>query len=453
MIERLAAALLFSVLQATALPAHAAPEVPDQGEVLKQAEASTQAEVPNRVEAPNRHGHPAPAVLGGDWFGLRSALKKHGVTAEIGLIAEGAHSLGGGRQRGTAGAYELNLGVDADLATLAGWNGAKFHLLVIHREGSDLSAKIGNIFAVQETYSRHESVGLVTLALEQSFFEHRLNVMFGRIQETADFANSQYFCRFQTLSICGVPFLFPYDGAMTYYPASSWGIRLRGLIGDNRQLKTGVYQVNPELAAHNGFQFFESGTTGVSIPVELSYHSAKGDIYKLGAIYETSRLPELAYGGGSSAGSSGAPREHKGRASAYVAAEQVLAGSSRPGSRSVVLLAGADAIDRRTAFFQDFEYVGIVFNGPLASRPQDAVSVLVTRGGVSRDLVNSQRRARAAGATTAPQDYEGVLEVDYRIGLKPGLTITPNLQHIFHPGGSDALRNATVFGVKLEVAI
>ena len=125
----------------------------------------------------------------------------------------------------------------------------------------------------------------------------------------------------------------------------------------------------------------------------------------------------------------------------------MLVGSGKPGSRSVVLLAGADAIDRRTAFFQDFEYLGILFNGPLASGPQDAVSVLVTRGGVSRDLVRSQRRARAAGGTTVRQDYEGVLEVDYRIGLKPGLAITPNLQHIFHPGGSDAIRNATVFGL------
>ena len=442
-IERLALALLFCAIQATALPANAQPTVPNRADTSS-----------NRAGAPNQIEQPPPEKLGGDWLGFRPELKKHGVTSEIGFVGEGAHSLSGGRERGTAGAYELNLQVDADLQTLVGWNDAKGHLLLIHREGGNLSEKIGNIFAVQETYSRHESVGLVTLGLEQSFFDNRINVLFGRIPETLDFANSpQYFCRFQTLSICGVPFLFPYDGTMTYYPASSWGVRLQALIGDNWQLKTGVYQINPQLAAHNGFSWFQRGTTGVSIPVELSYYSARGDIYKLGAIYETSRLAELADDGGSPADSSAVPRKHKGRAAAYVAVEQVLVGSSKPGARSVVMLAGADAIDRRTSFFQDFEYLGVVVNGPFASRPQDAVSLMVTRGGISRDLVRSQRRARAAGGTTVAQDYEGVLEVDYRIGVKPGLAVTPNLQRIFHPGGSDAIRDATVIGLKLQVEI
>ncbi len=429
-VHRLTVALVFGVLQAAALPAWAAPEVP-----------------------PNQEAAPPPAVLGGDWFGLRPELEKRGVTATIGFVGEGAWSVDGGRQHGEAAAYELNLGLNFDLAKIASWNGAKAHVLLIHRDGRNLSAKIGNIFAVQETYSRPEGVGLVTLALEQSFYEGRINVMAGRIPETGDFANSpQYFCRFQNLSICGVPFIFPYDNTVTYYPASSWGARIRGLIGENWQLQTGVYQINPRLANYNGFNLWERGTTGVSVPVELSFRTAGADVYKLGVMYETSRLPELG-DSGSSAGPNAIPRKHKGRASAYFAVEQALVGSNKPGARSVVLLAGADVIDRKTSFFQDFEYLSLVVNGPFGGRPNDAAAVLLTRGGVSRDLVHAQRRARSAGASTVPQDYEGVIEIDYRIGVVPGLAITPNVQHIFHPGGSGVLRDATAIGLKIQFAL
>jgi carbohydrate-selective porin OprB len=47
------------------------------------------------------------------------------------------------------------------------------------------------------------------------------------------------------------------------------------------------------------------------------------------------------------------------------------------------------------------------------------------------------------------QRFETVLEVDRRFQLAPWLHVTPDLQHVFPPNGSDETDDAAVFGAEI----
>jgi porin len=65
---------------------------------------------------------------------------------------------------------------------------------------------------------------------------------------------------------------------------------------------------------------------------------------------------------------------------------------------------------------------------------------------MSDDIRRAQQDANALlpGAFT-PVDYETVLEVSYKLQLAAWWTLQPSLQRVFHPGGSAAIPDATVF--------
>jgi porin len=49
-------------------------------------------------------------------------------------------------------------------------------------------------------------------------------------------------------------------------------------------------------------------------------------------------------------------------------------------------------------------------------------------------------------------DYEMALEATYRIALTPWWTFQPDFQYIFHPGGSTALEDAIMVGLRTTVS-
>ena len=44
-----------------------------------------------------------------------------------------------------------------------------------------------------------------------------------------------------------------------------------------------------------------------------------------------------------------------------------------------------------------------------------------------------------------------MIEVTYKIAFAPWLMVQPDVQYVIHPGGSTALPNATVLGIRLDV--
>ena len=80
-------------------------------------------------------------------------------------------------------------------------------------------------------------------------------------------------------------------------------------------------------------------------------------------------------------------------------------------------------------------------------------------GGPSMVRSAAKNHARVT-IVSDPADYEAVLELTYQAQIRPGWTVQPNFQYIFHPGGNVAnpyddngapIRNAAVFGVRTQI--
>jgi carbohydrate-selective porin OprB len=82
---------------------------------------------------------------------------------------------------------------------------------------------------------------------------------------------------------------------------------------------------------------------------------------------------------------------------------------------------------------------GLTWQGLVASRPADALSVGATAGRFSD-------RGPLSG-------WEGLIEANYRLVLNDHLTARPDLQWVIHPAGRGGGRDALVVGVQLEAAL
>ena len=60
--------------------------------------------------------------------------------------------------------------------------------------------------------------------------------------------------------------------------------------------------------------------------------------------------------------------------------------------------------------------------------------------------------AEAIGGATVLSDYEIAVELVYDLALTPAMSLQPSLQWIRHPGGSKALKDAWVFGLRANVS-
>jgi porin len=96
---------------------------------------------------------------------------------------------------------------------------------------------------------------------------------------------------------------------------------------------------------------------------------------------------------------------------------------------------------------------GLVYQGPLPSRPRDTAALGVAYGGFSSQLRRSQRDARSAGGGAGIQQYEIALELTYIMQATRWLQVQPDLQYIIKPGGTGMIPNALVLGFQLAITL
>jgi porin len=77
------------------------------------------------------------------------------------------------------------------------------------------------------------------------------------------------------------------------------------------------------------------------------------------------------------------------------------------------------------------------YRGAIAGRDNDIAAAGVIYGSFSRYIP----RATA----------ETVVEWNYQINLKPWLSITPDLQYVVRPSGSNSVANALVLGMQVGI--
>ncbi len=89
---------------------------------------------------------------------------------------------------------------------------------------------------------------------------------------------------------------------------------------------------------------------------------------------------------------------------------------------------------------------GLVYKGLIPTRDNDQLGVAIAYGNYScyKQIADEER-----GRPT--QNYEAVLEFDYRIQVNKWSYVQPVLQYIIRPSGTGLVENATVLGMQLGV--
>jgi porin len=385
--------------------------------------------------------------LTGNWRGYRDRLTdEYGLALAGNYTSESAGNLVGGRSRGATYTQNIGLALFADLGRWLGVNDTVFLVSGSDRVGNSLSHKyIGNVYAVQEIYGG-QTIRLVNLALGKAFFHRKLRIVVGRINGLDDFIASALYCNAQNLAFCGNPLSIPSDVNISSYPNTMWGARVRWEPTAVWYAMGGVYNSDAGFRANaaHGIDFsirHNSGVIGIMetgvMPNEMGM--APPDLpghVKVGGYYDTEPLTEFSTG-----------LKERGTWGTYVGIDQKIWAVGDPtGARGLSLFAAFHHAPPDVNAQTNFVDCGAVFVGLIPGRDTDITGFFFANGWFSRDLRDSQRAQGVPG-----QQYESILELNYRWNALPWFYLQPDVQGIINPGAAHQFGNAMVLALQFGV--
>jgi len=419
--------------------------------------------------------------LFGDWGGLRTDLSKHGVDFEFFYGGSMPDNLAGGVRHGAVYHGALLMMLDLDSNKLVGYEGGTFHASSLWLNGekpfstfADGTPRfVGDLNKVN-LLDFPNALRLWELWYQQKFFDGKVSLKIGELATDRDFIVPEYYNSLGSLTLLNQTFFYPtlafnlYDvpGLPPRYhglpstPNAAPGALLRWDPVPQFYAQAAVYGGDPDQTA-SGTRFNLSESEAALAYFEMGYHlnnqtnqTGLEGSYKLGGYYHTGSFVDM-YSGVTSAFLSAvgfpAPtvEDHSGNYGLYLLAEQQFfreKDKTDPAKQGLVgffRMEGAPSDRNLTQFGIDG---GLVYRGLIPSRDWDTLAIGASYLQLSDDLRNAQRDANALapGAFTV-SDYESVLEVSYKLQMTAWWTLQSSLQRVFHPGGSAAIPDATVF--------
>lgn len=385
--------------------------------------------------------------LTGDWGGLRDQLNKWGVIPNAAYFTDILGNPLGGEIHKVRYAHDIGVDLLLDFQRMFGLEGARLQATMSSRSGNNLSDDIGNVFTVAEVCCQL-TTRLVTLAWEQSLFEHRLNIRIGRLSTGDDFLTSPLYLLFVGSGLDANPFGPLLNVPYFAYPAAAWGARIRARPVRPLYVAVGVYNGDGSVARNGAHGVdFSFRDRGVLLTFEAGYepaHHVKDVLpghYKVGGYYHTGRFRRF-----DAPADSNLPRDFEhGNGGYYFLVDQMVyrkVGNQGLWPFAALTLAPSEEINTMPLFAAG----GLTYQGLIPGRDNDTSMVALLYGQFSRDLRRSQ-----AGSQQGQQDFEMVLEWGYIIELAPWLHVQPDFQYIFRPGGTGNIPDALVVGVQIGV--
>ncbi|WP_236711022.1 carbohydrate porin [Novosphingobium barchaimii] len=386
----------------------------------------------------------------GDWGGRRTRLKDSGISLRADYVSETFAAVDGGVRRGTAYTQQIRAGMDFDMGKIAGWSGGLFHVTLNDRRGVGISSDyVGNRLPIQEAYGG-QYVRLGEVSYEQNLLHDRLNLRLGYFAMGNDLGGMALGCNFVNAAFCAHPLSLSGDSGWYNYPNARWGAAIRYRPRADIALRTGIYQVNPNLGSEgNAFHPFAGGSTGVILPFEVEYDpglrrdsAVLPGHYKVGVYYDTSRVARV--------GGSG---KVTGRYGVYILADQMIVREGS-GGRGLSVFGQFTANPEASAQITRWYAAGAVKTGTFRGRDADTLAL----GVVHAQLDPRLRRAHAETAGildgyAALPAGETAIEMSYGFQARRWLSIRPDVQYIIEPG-SFAFRsthNALALGCQVRM--
>ena len=424
----------------------------------------------------------------GDIYGLRSFLGTYGVSLGLQETDEIFGNATGGVRQGADfdGLTLLSLGIDTDKAF--GWEGGTFNVSAFQIHGRNLATDDLLSLQTNSGIEAQRATRLWELWYQQVLLGGKLDVKIGQQSLDQEFYLSTGSGLFINTMMGWplIPSVDQYAGGPAY-PLSSLGIRLRAQPLDNMTVLLGVFDDNPPGGPFNNDPQIlgaeQAGTkfnlkTGALIFGELQYsintpvtgQIDRGDAkpglpgtYKLGAWYDTGRFPDQRLGADglslADPDSDGQLRLRRHNFSIYGVFDQAVWVPDPDGSRVASIFArimGAPG-DRNLVNFS--VNAGVTLKAPFEGRDSDTVGLGFGVGHVSPSASLLDKDVNAFGTNTPIRSTETFIELTYQYQVAPWLTVQPDFQYVWMPGGGipDPLQptrrigNEAVFGARTTI--
>lgn len=433
--------LLVALLAALALPAAAEPEA-----------------------APDY----ASTTLSGDWGGSRTDLWRRGLAFEAAFKADSLRNRGGMRD-GSQTVSHLELKLRADLDKLLGWKDAVAYINTDTDEGAGINARrTGSLMGVSNLEVPVPTTRLFHAWLQKGFMDDRFSLLAGIYP-----IDSEFFTMDSAATLLHPAYGTPADLALTNAPSifnnAAFGIRAK-LFSENREmyamgaLMDGIPN-DPARPKATAVRFAKGD--GAFVIGEIGWMPQEyGHLFEPVDPSRVRPAPEIVahekYGGLSKyaigiwrygnlvadqldvdANNSPLQRRSQG---GYVLAERTLFSLGGEAGRDLTAFARYSFSGGHSTAIDRMWNLGVRIRGPLASRPDDSLSI----GWTSSRLSPKWRAVQAAAGTETASAEEGV-EITWRAAITPWFSLQPNIQSVRHPGGAQTARNASLIGARVEL--
>jgi porin len=405
---------------------------------------------------------PQDSWLFGDPGGYRTRLLESGVAVQLSYVSELAYNASGGVRQLVDYTHQVAFGATFDLDRLFGLHDARIQITYTERAGRNLvdDAQLGSLQLVQEVYGRGQTVRLTEMWFEQEYFDRTVSWKWGRMTFGGDFAT--FPCDFQNLTFCGAQPGNLVGGYIFNWPISQWASRVKVKLGDIGYAELGVYDQNQQYLGFDNklWPVWYQGSSGVLLPLEIAFlpKYAGGWLdgsYKFGGWYSTGQQPDVVYDnfGNFSALSGQPPAIRQGLYGGYVSFQQQIIRTREDDPHSGLrVFFNAAFADAATATTDRQIAVGFWYTGPFISRPRDVIGFAMGTTHVNPRITQVPDLQNALGLGPVPvKDSEYVFELGYTLVPTTGVTIRPNVQYVYSPGGG-ANENVWVLGLKTVIS-
>ena len=322
---------------------------------------------------------------------------------------------------------DVFVGADVDLGTLAGLDGAAFHVeqsvfILDQSTGQPTSRNwqgaAGSYFAGAPIHNDITSNQLSLLTFEQKALDGRLDMHLGRTNARRYF----YIYNCDTVVTCNDPIIDSSSGVLPP-PYGAWGGYLKYQVNPSLYVHAGAFESNPMdyLEKRKGLDFSTDEASGTSFLLGIG--SKPGDDttqYELNAYFNSSKQVDPLTGA-----------SDYGTAGAFFKFRQTLWRANQQGLQVFGSLSAA-ADDKQP--FSHFAEVGLTYLAPF-DRPQDKLNFKTSylRINPHQLAFQQQQRIDNNGDPHLGERDVYALEASGHLALSRNLAIEPSVQYLINP--------------------
>jgi porin len=414
----------------------------------------------------------------GNLGGLRTRLEDAGFTFSLQETSEVLGNVSGGLKTGAVYEGATLMGLEVDTEKAFGLPGGTFKASAYQIHGRGLSVNnIGNLNTVSNIEATR-ATRLYELWYEQKLLDDKVSVRIGQQAADAEFQVSQYGGLFINASF-GWPTLAAVDlpSGGPAYPLAALGVRLKAQPREDLAFLLGVYsgnpapvgEGNPQLRNHSGTSFVLD--EGVFVIGEVQYLLNGGEdaaglpgTYKLGAWYNSNQFADQRTANDglrlANPASNGVPLLRTNNWSMYAVADQMVWREPGTKDQGIGLFGRVSGISNDRNLVNVFVNAGVTWKGAVPGRDEDTLGLGI---GLARIGARARRFdtdvAFYSGASYPQRTSETVLELTYQAPVTPWLTLQPDFQYVFNPGGgiisptnpTRTIGSAAIFGLRAVV--